>query len=98
MGIWEEKKQAHQFRRYFKIHIRICQKAKIKSVKIFASGILVASLSLTSFLSVFAASDRYIMGYLYSGTDHQQIEYVNQTGQTLDTVSPVILTSKKMEA
>ncbi len=64
------------------------KKAKIKSVKIFASGILVASLSLTSFLSVFAASDRYIMGYLYSGTDHQQIEYVNQTGQTLDTVSP----------
>ena len=68
--------------------LEYAKKAKIKSVKIFASGILVASLSLTSFLSVFAASDRYIMGYLYSGTDHQQIEYVNQTGQTLDTVSP----------
>lgn len=68
--------------------LEYAQKAKIKSVKIFASGILVASLSLTSFLSVFAASDRYIMGYLYSGTDHQQIEYVNQTNQTLDTVSP----------
>ncbi len=65
------------------------KKPKLKSVKIFASGILVASLSLTSFLSVFAAFDRYIMGYLYSGTDHQQIEYVNgPLRETLDTVSP----------
>ena len=34
--------------------LEYAKKAKIKSVKIFASGILVASLSLTSFLSVFA--------------------------------------------
>ena len=31
---------------------------------------------------------RYIMGYLYRGTDIQQIEYVNQTNNALDTVSP----------
>lgn len=64
------------------------KKSKIKNIKIFALGILVASLSLTSFLSVFVASDRYITGYLHSGTEHQHIRYVNQTNETLDTVSP----------
>ncbi|HIQ80968.1 MAG TPA: LysM peptidoglycan-binding domain-containing protein [Candidatus Scatavimonas merdigallinarum] len=64
------------------------KKAKIASVKIFVSGILIATIAFSFFLSVFAAGDRYSMGYLYSGTDHQQIEYVNQTHNALDTVSP----------
>lgn len=64
------------------------KKAKIASVKIFVSGVLIATIAFSFFLSVFAAEDRYSMGYLYSGTDQQQIEYVNQTHNALDTVSP----------
>lgn len=64
------------------------KKATIKSVKIFVAGALIASVAFSSFFSVFAASDRYVMGYLYSGTDQQQIEYVSQTNGVLDTVSP----------
>ena len=64
------------------------KKFKIKSVKIFVSGVLVVTLAFSSLLSTFAATDRYTMGYLYGGTDIQQIEYVNQTNDALDTVSP----------
>lgn len=64
------------------------KKVKVAGVKILVSGVLVATLALSTFLSAFAASDRYSMGYLYSGTDHQQIEYVNRTNSALDTVSP----------
>ena len=49
---------------------------------------MVATLAFSTFLTSFAASDRYTMGYLYSGNDHQQIEYVNQTNGALDVVSP----------
>lgn len=68
--------------------LELSKKVRIKSVKILISGALVATLAFSSFLSVFAATDRYTMGYLYSGTDIQQIEYVNQAGDALDTVSP----------
>ncbi len=61
---------------------------KIKSVKILVSGVLVATLAFSAFLTAFSATDRYTMGYLYSGTDHQQIEYVNQANNALDVVSP----------
>ena len=64
------------------------KKVKIKSVKILVSGALVATIAFSAFLSAVAAGDRYIMGYLYGGTDHQQVEYVNQTNAALDTVSP----------
>lgn len=64
------------------------QKAKIKSVKIFVTGVLIATVAFSSFLSIFAATDRYHMGYLQSGTDRQQVELVNQTNNALDTVSP----------
>lgn len=64
------------------------KKAKIRSVKILVSGVLVASMAFSSFLTAFASADRYIMGYLYSGNDHQQVEFVNQTNGALDTVSP----------
>ena len=49
---------------------------------------IVTTLAFSTFLSALAASDRYTMGYLYSGTDHQQIEYINQTNNALDVVSP----------
>lgn len=64
------------------------KKFKITSVKILISGVLVATFAFSSLLSAFAANDRYTMGYLYSGTDVQQIEYVNQANHALDTVSP----------
>lgn len=64
------------------------KQARIKSVKILVSGVLMATIAFSSFLTALGASDRYTMGYLYSGTDQQQIEYVNQTNNALDTVSP----------
>ncbi len=64
------------------------KKAKIKSVKILVSGALVATIAFSSLLTAFARTDRYTMGYLYGGTDIQQVEYVNQAGDALDTVSP----------
>lgn len=64
------------------------KKARIKSIKIFASGVLVSTLALSSLLPVSAASDHYVLGYLYHGTEQQYYEYVNQTGNVLDTVAP----------
>ena len=64
------------------------RKFRIRSVKFLVSGVLIASVAFSTLLSALAATDRYTMGYLYSGTDHQQIEYVNQTGEALDVVSP----------
>ena len=61
---------------------------RVRSVKILVSGALVATLAFSAFLTALAATDRYTMGYLYAGTDHQQIEYVNQTNGALDVVSP----------
>lgn len=69
--------------------IRHCVKtAKIKSVKIFVSSVLVTSIAFSSFVSLLAATDRYSMAYLYSGTEQQQIQYVERTNNALDTVSP----------
>lgn len=62
--------------------------ARVKTVKILVSGVLVASLAFSSFLSAFAATDRYTMGYLYGGTDTQQMEYVSQANGAMDVVSP----------
>lgn len=61
---------------------------KIRSVKVMLSGVLVATLAFSAFTTALAASDKYTMGYLYTGTDRQQVEYVNQTGDSLDVVSP----------
>ncbi len=61
---------------------------RIKSVRILIAGALVATMALSAFLSVFGASDRYTMGYLYNGTDLEQIGFVNETGGALDVVSP----------
>lgn len=61
---------------------------RVKTVKILVSGVLVASLAFSSFLSAFAATDRYTMGYLYGGTDTQQMEYVTQANGAMDVVSP----------
>ncbi|MCI9576959.1 MAG: hypothetical protein HFJ84_10030 [Clostridiales bacterium] len=64
------------------------KQAKIKNIKIFVSSVLVASVAFASLGIASAASDRYNMAYLYSGTEQQQIQYVNQTNDVLDTVSP----------
>ena len=70
------KKEAHKISKSIFSNIK---NVKIKSVKILVSGVIVTTLAFSTFLSALAASDRYTMGYLYSGTDHQQIEYINQT-------------------
>ena len=64
------------------------KKIKISGVKVVVSGVVIASLAFSSLASVFSAKDRYNMGYLYSGTDQQHIEYVNRTSGVLDVVSP----------
>lgn len=79
------KKEAHKISKSIFSNIK---NVKIKSVKILVSGVIVTTLAFSTFLSALAASDRYTMGYLYSGTDHQQIEYINQTNNALDVVSP----------
>ncbi len=61
---------------------------RIASVRIMLSGALVATIAFSAFTSIFAATNKYSMGYLYSGTDQQHIEYVNRTNGALDTVSP----------
>ena len=61
---------------------------KIKSVRIFVSSILIASVAFSTFLSIFAAVDRYSMAYVYGGTEQQQVQYVDRTNNALDTVSP----------
>lgn len=64
------------------------KKIKIKSVRILVSGVLVATVAFSAFITAFAKTDRYTMGYLYGGTDHQQIKYVEQANNALDVVSP----------
>ena len=83
------KKEAHKnIKNQFFSNIKKMWRSK--SVKKFlVSGVIVTNACfLHFFLSALAASDRYTMGYLYSGTDHQQIEYINQTNNALDVVSP----------
>ena len=75
-------------RKLSKIISGYAKKVKIKSVKILVAGTLITTVALSSFLTALAATDRYTMGYLYSGNDLQQIEYVNQTNNALDVVSP----------
>lgn len=64
------------------------KRVKISSVRIIMSGILITSIAFSSFISAFSPNNRYSMGYLYSGTDTQHIEYVNRTNGALGTVSP----------
>lgn len=82
-------------KKFSKTILSYVKNVKVKSVKIIVSGVLVTTLAFSSFLTAFAATDRYLMGYLYSGTDHQQIEYVNQTNNALDTVSPNYFTIRE---
>ena len=89
------KKEAHKISKSIFSNIK---NVKIKSVKILVSGVIVTTLAFSTFLSALAASDRYTMGYLYSGTDHQQIEYINQTNNALDVVSPSYFDLRRMEA
>ena len=67
---------------------REAKRVKISSVRIIMSGILITSIAFSSFISAFSSNNRYSMGYLYSGTDTQHIEYVNRTNGALGTVSP----------
>ena len=64
------------------------RKAKIKSVKVLVGGTVVAAMAFSMFTTALGASDRYVMGYLYAGTDSQHMAYVEETGDVLDVVSP----------
>lgn len=65
------------------------KKTKITGIKIIMSGVVVATIPMSSFLRLSAsAADKYSVGYLYSGTDMQQIQFVNRTNGALGTVSP----------
>ncbi len=64
------------------------KRLKIRSVRILLSGALIATIAYSSFISALAASDRYLMGYLYTGTDIDQIAYVDAARGALDVVSP----------
>lgn len=86
--IFLEKEEAIVLKNFPHQFVPMLKRAKIKSVKIFVTGVLIATVAFSSFLSIFAATDRYHMGYLQSGTDRQQVELVNQTNNALDTVSP----------
>lgn len=59
-------------RRVSKRILDYAKKARIRSIKILVSGALVASMAFSAFLTAFAGADRYIMGYLYTGNDHQR--------------------------
>ncbi len=72
-------------RTYLKKH---ANKAKIRSVKILVNGVIIATMSLTSFMSVYGATPKYSMAYLYSGTTTQQISYIDRTNGALNTISP----------
>ena len=55
------------------------RKARIRSVKIFASGALISTVALSSVLPSSAAGNHYIMGYLYQGTEQQYYESGGRT-------------------
>ncbi|MDL2289193.1 SH3 domain-containing protein, partial [Clostridia bacterium OttesenSCG-928-F22] len=61
---------------------------RINKVKLLVSGALVATLALSSFGTAFAATGRYSMSYLYTGSTSEQIQYVNNTKDSLNTVAP----------
>ncbi len=68
---------------------RAAKKMKISAVKIIINGVIVSTLSLSTFMNVYGAeSSKYSMAYLYLGTPTQQISYITRTNGALNTVSP----------
>lgn len=65
---------------------------KIKLVRFLVAGSLIASLSWDGFVDVLAASNRYNMSYLYTGTTSEQLGYIKNTKQSLNTVAPNFFT------
>ncbi len=62
---------------------------RVNAVRIVAAGLVIALIPVNAFMSVFAAgTPRYSMAYLYGGTVAQQIDYVERTNNSLQTVSP----------
>ncbi len=66
---------------------RQSKNGKIKTIKLFVSGILIASVAVAS-LGGTAAAQRYSMAYLYGGSESQQLQSVKQAADSLNTVSP----------
>ncbi len=62
---------------------------KVSTVKLMVSGMLLAAIPMTSLVEANAAEvPKYSMAYLYGGSAQQQIGYVEQTHNSLQTVSP----------
>ena len=64
---------------------------KISAVRFMVAGLMVATIPFASFASARAAEQPdalYSMAYLYFGTPQQQIEFVERTNNSLQTVSP----------
>ncbi|MDR2939756.1 MAG: SH3 domain-containing protein [Clostridiales bacterium] len=62
---------------------------KISAIKFMVAGTIVASMPFSSLTTTaLAASPKYSMSYLYFGTPQQQIQFVDRTNDSLDTVSP----------
>lgn len=64
------------------------RKVNVSGIKVIVSGVVIGILPISSFMTLCTRADRYSVGYLYSGTDSQQIEYVGRTNGALNTVSP----------
>lgn len=60
---------------------------KVAGVKIMVGGLVMAALPISMLFPAYASS-RYSMGYLYVGNATQQIQFVENTQNALQTVSP----------
>ena len=68
---------------------RNAKKMQINAVKVLVNGVVIATMSYTSFMNVYGAEvPKYSMAYLYTGTPTQQIAYIDRTQGALGTVSP----------
>lgn len=64
------------------------RRVNVSGIKVIVSGVVIGILPIASFMILCARADRYSVGYLYSGTDSQQIEYVKRANGAFNTVSP----------
>lgn len=64
-------------------------KMKVKAVKIIINGVVITTMSLSSFMNIYGAdTGKYSMAYIQTNNVSQQISYVNRTNGALNTISP----------
>jgi spore germination protein YaaH/uncharacterized protein YgiM (DUF1202 family) len=67
---------------------RFAKGIKVRSAKIIIGGLVVAVMPIGMMLNAAAASDKYSMGYVYFGSQSQQMQAVEYAHSALDTISP----------